>query len=62
MSDNYLNCCQWDELKSKLLQLYPTLTPADLVWRHGTRIDLIEMIASKLGITTKKLQSEIDKL
>ena len=41
--------------------MYPTLTEADLTWRHGNINDLLEMIASKLGKTTKELQAEIDK-
>ncbi|NHB68832.1 hypothetical protein [Perlabentimonas gracilis] len=51
---------QWDRIKSKLSQMYPSLTPADLTWRYGTKTDLIEMIASKLGKTTQDLQAEVD--
>lgn len=40
--------------------MYPMLTKTDLIWRHGTKNDLIEMISRKLGLTTKKLKEEIN--
>lgn len=49
----------WDIVKSKLLKKYPELTKSDLLWRHGTKGDLLEMIANKLGKTTNELLDEI---
>ncbi len=51
----------WNDIKSRLKEEYPLLTNADLIWRHGTKEDLIEMIAFKLGKTYKELQEIIDK-
>ncbi len=51
---------QWGKIKRKLSQMYPTLTEADLIWRHGNKNDLLEIIASKLQKTTQELQAEID--
>jgi hypothetical protein len=50
----------WDEIKIKLFKMYPSLTRSDLLWRHGSKDDLLDMIANKLGKTTKELQNEID--
>ena len=50
----------WNDIKGKLKQKYPLLTNSDLFWRHGSQDDLIEMIAVKLGKTTKELQDEIE--
>lgn len=51
---------QWGIIKNKLSQMYPTLTRADLTWRHGNINDLLEMIASKLGKTTQVLREEVE--
>jgi hypothetical protein len=53
---------QWGMIKRKLKQLYPTLTPADLIWRYGTKNEMIETISSKLGISAKELKENIDDL
>jgi hypothetical protein len=50
----------WDEIKIKLFKMYPSLTRSDLLWWHGSKDDLLDMIANKLGKTTKELQNEID--
>jgi hypothetical protein len=44
------NIIHWNSLKSKLKLEYPALTNSDLMWRHSTKEDLLEMIANKLGI------------
>ena len=59
MSDNSVYY-QWGQIKRKLSQMYPTLSKADLVWRHGSINDLLEMIASKLGKTTQVLREEVE--
>ncbi len=51
----------WDGIKSKLEKKYPSLTQADLIWRHGTVRDLIEMIAQKLGKTTREILEGTEK-
>lgn len=58
--ENEMDIVYWDVLKLKLKQKYPLLTNADLQWRHSSREDLIEMIALKLGITTRVLQEQIE--
>jgi len=57
-----LDVIYWNDLSSKLKQKYPLLTNADLLWRHTTQEDLIDMIALKLGKTYKQLQDVISKL
>jgi len=52
----------WNDIKSKLKSKYSQLTNADLLWRHGTQEDLLDMIALKLGKTYKELQEIIKQL
>lgn len=52
----------WDEIKSRLIKIHPSLTKSDLIWRDSSISDMIEMISSKLGITAKELKEDIDKL
>ncbi|MDY0201469.1 MAG: hypothetical protein RBR40_10835 [Tenuifilaceae bacterium] len=52
----------WSELKPKLVRLHPTLTKADLIWRHGTTNEMVEMISSKLGLTVRELIEETEKV
>lgn len=51
----------WNDIKIKLKEQYPLLTNADLIWRHGTTEDLLEMIAAKLGKTVRELQEIIER-
>ena len=51
----------WDSIKSKLIQMYPELTKSDLLWRHGSKDDLLDMIANKLGKKSYDLLKEIDE-
>jgi hypothetical protein len=50
----------WDETKDHLKMKYPVLTKSDLVFRHGTKDDLLQMISRKLGKTKKELEEEIE--
>jgi len=50
----------WNEMKHKLHKKYPSLTTSDLIWRDGSKTDLLRMISIKLGKTTKELQAEIE--
>lgn len=52
----------WNGLKYKLKMKYSQLTFSDLVFRHGTKDDLLRMIANKLGKTKKELELIIEKL
>ena len=45
----------WNDMRGKLKLRFPLLTNADLQWRHSSQVDLLEMIALKLGITYKEL-------
>jgi hypothetical protein len=60
--DQELDVIYWNDLRNKLKQKYPQLTNADLLWRHGTQEDLLDMIALKLGKTYKELLEIIKKL
>ncbi|MDY0253813.1 MAG: hypothetical protein RBR30_05320 [Tenuifilaceae bacterium] len=53
---------QWSEYKEKLIRMYPMLTKSDLIKRDGTVTDMLEIISSRLGISAKELQDNIDKL
>jgi hypothetical protein len=59
--DKEIDIIYWNDLKIKLKQKYPLLTNADLLWRNSTQEDLIDMIAVKLGKTTRELQEIIEK-
>ena len=60
--ENEMEIVFWDDLKIRLKHKYPLLTNSDLVWRHSSREDLLEMIALKLGKTYKELQVEIEMI
>ena len=51
-----LDVIYWNDLTSKLKQKFPLLTNADLLWRHTTQEDLLDMIALKLGKTYRELK------
>jgi hypothetical protein len=51
---------QWGYIKDKLLDKYPELTNADLIWGRVLREDLIERISAKLGKSQKDLTDVID--
>ena len=42
-----LDLDRWENIKWKLKSLYPQLTDSDLMWRHETKNDLFNMIATK---------------
>lgn len=50
----------WDNVRWKLKSLYPQLTEADLIWRHETKDNLYNLIASKLLISKKELAAIVD--
>jgi hypothetical protein len=51
---------QWNLNKFKLIQKYPQLTNADLIWRHESKNDLYRTIADKLGITLKVFEEIVE--
>ncbi len=53
---------QWNNIKFKLKQKYPTLTNADLMWRYSSQEDLLETIANKLGMTYNEMLKIVDEL
>ena len=52
----------WDRLKPILKMKFPQLTNADLIWRHETKNDMFKMIATKLRITQKQFEKDIETL
>lgn len=60
--DNEFDLVQWEHVKRKLKRLYPQLTDSDLIWRHETKNDLYNMIATGLGKTLKEFEDIIDSL
>lgn len=58
--DDHQDFFNWKKMKDVLKQKYPNLTQADLQWRdNSTREELLEMIASKLGVSVNELFNEI---
>lgn len=53
---------KWDNVKDKLLGLFPQLTDADLIWRHESQDNLYYLIASKLFISKKEFTGIVDSL
>lgn len=51
----------WSKLKAKLIEIHPTLTKSDLIWRNSTISGMLEIISSKLGISAEKLMVDIGK-
>jgi len=45
----------WNDVKKKLQQKYPSLTEADLSYEDGKRDELIERLQSKLGKTKEEI-------
>jgi hypothetical protein len=41
---------------------YPNLTDSDLLWREGTKDDLLKELATKLKISWKELAEIVDNL
>lgn len=52
----------WNDVRSALRERYPTLTNADLNWRHSSIDDLLEMIALKLGKSGQELRDIVDEM
>lgn len=60
--DNEFDLKQWENVKRKLKSLYPQLTDSDLIWRHETKNDLFNMIATKLVMSNKEFFDLVDSL
>jgi hypothetical protein len=58
--DNEFDFNNWDMVKDKLKNIFPQLTEADLIWRHGTGDDFYSTIATKLGKTRKEFHAIVD--
>jgi hypothetical protein len=52
----------WNNVKDKLKILYPQLTDADLIWRHETKDNLYNLIATKLVISKKVFTEIVESL
>ncbi len=52
----------WNSIKNDLQVRYPHLTQSDLLWRGGTKDDLLKEIATKLKITWKELDEIVESL
>jgi len=60
--DKEFDLKHWENVKHRLLTLYPQLTNADLVWRHETKNNLYNLISSKLVISKKEFSDIVDSL
>ena len=52
----------WERVKLKLKRLYPQLTDSDLMWRHETKDNMFNEIASKLVISKKTFSEIVESL
>ena len=57
-----LDLNHWENIKWKLKRIYPQLTDSDLIWRHETKNDLFNMIATKLVISKKEFSEIVESL
>lgn len=62
METTTLKIANWDELKGKLKQKYPTLTDAELVYTAGKEAELVSGLSKKLGKTDEEISNIIDEL
>jgi hypothetical protein len=60
--NNEFEILDWNDTKTKLKQKFPLLTNSDLIWRHGTKEELLSMISHKLGKTNSELQKIINSI
>ena len=60
--DNEFDFRAWDIVKDKLKNIFPQLTDADLIWRHGSKDDFYRTIATKLGKTRQEFNTIVDSL
>ena len=58
--DSEFHLKNWDNIKEQLLDLYPQLTHADLIWRHESKNALFDSIATKLVISKKEFTELVD--
>jgi hypothetical protein len=58
--DTEFDLKNWQNVKDKLLDLYPQLTDADLIWRHESKNALFDSLATKLVISKKEFTELVD--
>lgn len=52
----------WNNIKLDFKDKFPFLTDSDLEWRDGyTKIDLLKVLAARIGINWKELEEIVDK-
>ena len=52
----------WENVKWKLINLYPELTESDLIWRHESKDNLFTLIATKLDLSKKAFTEIVESL
>jgi len=52
----------WNNIKPEIQARYPHLTDSDLLWREGTKDDLLKELATKLKISWKEMGEIVEKL
>jgi hypothetical protein len=60
--NNKIDIHYWNNIKMDLQVKYPNLTDSDLLWREGTKDDLLKELATKLKISWKELAEIVDNL
>jgi hypothetical protein len=52
---------QWNDMRNILHEKYPMLTHADLIWRHNSIDEQLEMIAVRLGKTEREVRESMNE-
>jgi hypothetical protein len=59
--DEILTLEQWNELESRIRQLYPELTDDDLQYHEAVELDMIKMVEYSLRKANEGMQGFIDR-
>lgn len=51
----------WNNIKMDLKKDYPQLTEADIIWRDGSKEDMLSILSIKLLKTKKELEEILSK-
>jgi hypothetical protein len=60
--ENEFEVINWNDMKLKLKEEYPTLTNSDLQWRHSSKEEVLHTIAQKLKKSYRELQEKLEML
>lgn len=53
---------EWNNKKFGLKKMYPFLTDSDMLWRDGSRSDLVKELAYRVGVSWRQMEEIVQKL